>query len=658
MRGIIKRKNKEVFVHFLVYMVFIMVVPAVILLFLSLYLNNKLKENAYEQYKKILEYSTHDMEQVFQTLDDVVTYFYNESSILDFYYSADPRRNGATTLMLKKAQESVWAMEIANDNLLYMQLYAEKPEIIVDNSTASIYLERYYGRLFYLQGYSFPEWKHELLKNEESYSYLPATLKFSGGVKETLIYNRRFIPSGYGNSNNRIVFFLDKEALMSCFETIPYENGGFICILDENGRILLEKNSGTVNLEELRFHETDQDYYVEKINGKNLFITRIHNETKGWEYIAAIPLSKLNGTIEQIINNVIRILLTAAFVVILMIIVMAYQLSRPVSAALEVLNTKEQNVTYDEFLKEITKLVSDNTEMRYQMELLLPVIRNGAFYSLLMGNWEKPQEKREILKRSAVRQDADYYVVLVLICNDINCDADLEDITAQKILIEAAFKEQKSCDIQGIYQLDYERMVILMTMDGKSIQMVKGRVELQISSVLAALKKNIHFCISVGGDIVDDVMRLSEGFYHANTVLESSQNVFGNMVVQWYDMISIEKGQREEPFENNEGLAQKMKAYLDSHYMDQQISLGLMASDLCLTESYTSKLFKRQIGQNFSKYVEQLRITEGKKLIDEGISVNETAQRVGYNSAHVFRRAWKRYYGTTPLDGRIKEDSL
>lgn len=650
-----KRKNIEVFVHFLRHMVVIMTVPAVLLFFFSLYLNGKLKENAYEQYKKILEYSARDIEQVFQTLDNVVTYFYNESSILNFYYLADPSRDGATTSTLRKAQESVRAMEIANDNLLYTQLYAEKPEILVDCITGSIYLERYYGGVFDIQGNSFSQWKKEFLNNKDSYSYSSARVKFYGGIKDALIYNRKFAPQGYSNSNNRIIFYLDKEVLMNCFETLPYKNGGFICILNENGEMLLEKNSGTVNLETWQFRESSQGYYVEKTEGVDLFITRVHNKMRGWDYVAAIPLSEVNGMVEHIIDNTVQILLMAAFVAIMLMILMAYHLSKPVSAALELLNTKEQDVTYDEFLKEITKLVMDNTELNHQLELQIPVIRTGAFCSLLMGKQETPQEKREILKRSAVRQDANYYVVLVLICNDIDSEVDLGNITAQKVLIEAAFKEQESDDIQGYYQLDYERMVILLTMDDQSQQLVKNRVEIITAKAMEAIKKNIHFSISVGGDITDDVMCLSEAFYHANTVLEISENVFGQTVVQWYDMLSLETVQQE-TFEDNEGLASKIKAFLDNHYMDPQISLGLIASEFCVTESYISKLFKREIGQNFSKYIEQLRVTEGKKLIDEGISVNVTAQKVGYNSAHVFRRAWKRYYGTTPLERKENED--
>ena len=69
-----------------------------------------------------------------------------------------------------------------------------------------------------------------------------------------------------------------------------------------------------------------------------------------------------------------------------------------------------------------------------------------------------------------------------------------------------------------------------------------------------------------------------------------------------------------------------------------------------ITEVYLSKLFKEGTGQNFSKYVENLRLEQAKLLLSKGVLVNEVAQQVGYNSPQVFRRAWKRHYGTTPTE--------
>lgn len=42
---------------------------------------------------------------------------------------------------------------------------------------------------------------------------------------------------------------------------------------------------------------------------------------------------------------------------------------------------------------------------------------------------------------------------------------------------------------------------------------------------------------------------------------------------------------------------------------------------------------------------------QAKIFLDEGKTVAETSELVGYNTPQVFRRAWKRYYGNLPSDG-------
>ena len=65
---------------------------------------------------------------------------------------------------------------------------------------------------------------------------------------------------------------------------------------------------------------------------------------------------------------------------------------------------------------------------------------------------------------------------------------------------------------------------------------------------------------------------------------------------------------------------------------------------------YLSKLFKRATGDNFSKYLEKIRVEKAKKLLKAGEKVSDVAAKVGYNSPQVFRRAYKRYYGCIPSE--------
>ena len=96
---------------------------------------------------------------------------------------------------------------------------------------------------------------------------------------------------------------------------------------------------------------------------------------------------------------------------------------------------------------------------------------------------------------------------------------------------------------------------------------------------------------------------------------------------------------------------EEIQKYINDHYSDSALSLTMIAEKFFITEAYVSKLFKRVSGQNFSKYIEGVRMKQAKIFLDEGKTVAETSELVGYNTPQVFRRAWKRYYGNLPSDG-------
>ena len=71
-------------------------------------------------------------------------------------------------------------------------------------------------------------------------------------------------------------------------------------------------------------------------------------------------------------------------------------------------------------------------------------------------------------------------------------------------------------------------------------------------------------------------------------------------------------------------------------------------------------IFKEHVGVNISDIIEDVRINFAKsKLIHTNDSIEDIAILSGYNSAHSFRRAFKRNTGTTPseLSKNVKKRS-
>lgn len=106
-----------------------------------------------------------------------------------------------------------------------------------------------------------------------------------------------------------------------------------------------------------------------------------------------------------------------------------------------------------------------------------------------------------------------------------------------------------------------------------------------------------------------------------------------------------------------QSMFESMKKYISENYLDNNLSLNMLASEHKQTESFVSIFFKEQMGITFSEYLEQLRLDVACKLLKESdLPIQDIAIRVGYNSDKSFRRAFKRACGIQPTTYRNEED--
>lgn len=92
---------------------------------------------------------------------------------------------------------------------------------------------------------------------------------------------------------------------------------------------------------------------------------------------------------------------------------------------------------------------------------------------------------------------------------------------------------------------------------------------------------------------------------------------------------------------------------LQHRYADENLSLNVLADQLGVTPNYLSTLFRREMGQTFSAYLENFRIEKAKDLLrDVHYKVYEVAAAVGYGDARHFGKVFKAHTGRTPLEFR------
>ena len=93
--------------------------------------------------------------------------------------------------------------------------------------------------------------------------------------------------------------------------------------------------------------------------------------------------------------------------------------------------------------------------------------------------------------------------------------------------------------------------------------------------------------------------------------------------------------------------------FIDSHYMDEEISLTTVANVANVSSNHFSALFSQNMGQTFIEYLTSLRMNKAKELLRcTGMRSSEIAGEIGYKDAHYFSYLFKKTQGMTPSDYR------
>lgn len=104
-----------------------------------------------------------------------------------------------------------------------------------------------------------------------------------------------------------------------------------------------------------------------------------------------------------------------------------------------------------------------------------------------------------------------------------------------------------------------------------------------------------------------------------------------------------------------DGLKQEMLSLVEQEFGNPAMSLKYAASRFQLSEAYFSQLFKELTGENFSTYLDQIRMKHAYELLLKKMKVDDVSEKCGYSTTSTFRRAYKRFYGVSPSQTRGEE---
>ncbi|MBE6068354.1 MAG: helix-turn-helix transcriptional regulator [Clostridium lundense] len=144
----------------------------------------------------------------------------------------------------------------------------------------------------------------------------------------------------------------------------------------------------------------------------------------------------------------------------------------------------------------------------------------------------------------------------------------------------------------------------------------------------------------------EDMKSISNYIYNILTLIfsETPQN-----------NIEVKKSDVAKPKCLNKALEPALK-YIEENY-GEQVSLEDVASVSNLSPYYFSKLFKKEIGMNFTTYVTKHKIEKAKWMLkNTDIPIVNIASELGYYECGYFTKVFKKIEGITPTEYRSKDD--
>lgn len=162
--------------------------------------------------------------------------------------------------------------------------------------------------------------------------------------------------------------------------------------------------------------------------------------------------------------------------------------------------------------------------------------------------------------------------------------------------------------------------------------------QLYIKFLFANLLKDFHQCIPDSDENVlnseIDILYKAGNF---NTVIE--------IVNRNIDSLEIS-------FKDNPQTVHKeieiVKEYIYEHY-NEEISVDKLADMVMMTPSYLSSIFKKETGQNLSKFIKAYRMEKAKFMLENTMDkILDISISCGYSNVSYFCSSFREYYGVSP----------
>jgi AraC-like DNA-binding protein len=306
------------------------------------------------------------------------------------------------------------------------------------------------------------------------------------------------------------------------------------------------------------------------------------------------------------------------------------------------------------------------TYLQSSMKGILTKIENDNFALLYLGD-EKESiiQTRKVLTDTVVKltNNNAYFAISQPVLN-------VEDIIPQfhicLDLIEAAYffcwkNDVVTCERLKEVRESEDIYNLMLKVNTSLIRSIVSQNETEIDNILLQLGdelKKIQNATQVK-DICNRIVLELDHEFHFNKVIDINLLQSLNDSKTLTDMLNFIRDllkQVSKQYGNNDvrenNYCELAKKYLEENYM-RDMNIIDVADHLDISYSYLSKIFRIKTGVTLTDFLNNTRIEKSKILLATTfLTLNDIAEKVGYNNVQSYQRFFKKYLNITPGDYR------
>ncbi len=222
------------------------------------------------------------------------------------------------------------------------------------------------------------------------------------------------------------------------------------------------------------------------------------------------------------------------------------------------------------------------------------------------------------------------------------------------VLEDKVFMEQDESPETSLAQIDDDTLMKQIRQDIKMKDMVGLRQHFEKMCEKYQSKKNFSqvYVKFIFSNLLKDVYEMLPETFGQNLNQEIDRLYRTNDFAEVAQILNEGIQHLEESFSVNPQMMHReietVKQYIYANY-DKELSVDMLAGQVYMAPSYLSHIFKKETGQNLSKFIKALRMEKAKEMLEESHNkIVNISYAVGYPNVSYFCQSFREYFGVSP----------